>query len=104
MTLKQIITEERKEFLDWSLPNKNRNYPSMIEIADWLVAHDTRLLEAQAKELVESLPKEAESAEAVELTRSEPNGAYTPPFADGLVVGWNSYRSRVQEIIREIMK
>ena len=88
MTLKQIIAEERSEFLDWSLPNKNRNYPSMLELADWLSAHDSRLLEAQAKELVERVEKEKSYVinERVDFV------VQTTRYAQGL--------TRAQDIIR----
>jgi len=69
------------------------------DILDFLTTSITQAIAEERERMMGLLPEEAETAEAVELNRSEPDGAYTPPFAHGLVVGWNSYRQKLKKLL-----
>ena len=111
--LKQIIAEEREKFekvvdnfyIHRLAMHEGRAYVHPVvdktELNDWLSAHDSRLLEAQAKELVERVEKEKEpykedfkcggdNCEACRITDNNETRGFR----------FNSALSRVQEIIR----
>ena len=101
MTLKQIIVEEREDF-ESLFQFDGVTYVKKALISNWLSAHDTRLLEAQAKELVERVEKEKEpykedfkcggcdNCEACRITDNNETRGFR----------FNAALSRVQEIIR----
>ena len=69
MKLKSHIEEEIKKFEEWSLPNKQRNYPSMIEVADWL-RQSLKSIAYKSKEdafdvLMSCMPKSAENINTI---------------------------------------
>ena len=90
MTLKQIIEEERGSF--------EKEFPNTVfctdktskEVKQWLSAHDSRLLEAQGKELVERVEGEKEKVK--------------DNWSDPRRLGAHKALSHIQEIIREIIK
>ena len=94
-TEKQLIESVKK-----ALYEESRKYSTAQERNLISIFHQAL---AEERERVRGLlPEEAKTAEAVELNRSEPDGSYTPPFADGLVVGWNSYRDKLLRLIKDI--